>query len=230
MAKGYGQFCPVAKAAEIFCERWNALLLRELGAGSTRFADLQRGVPLMSPSTLSQRLRELEREGVLERRRSGTGRTFTYHLTPAGEEFLPLVEALGVWGRRWSRRELARDEVDLNLLLWDMERSVRADAFGDGRAVVEIELTDQARARRRCWFVNEDGRAQVCIDDPGYDVDLYLSVSLPDMVRIWRGDLPLAAAIDAEHLQVHGATHTVRRLKHWLTLSVFADVTPARTA
>ncbi|MDX1430808.1 MAG: helix-turn-helix domain-containing protein [Gammaproteobacteria bacterium] len=228
MARGYGQFCPVAKAAEVFCERWNALLLRELGAGSTHFADLQRGVPLMSPSTLSRRLRELEREGVIERRRSGAAGSWTYHLTPAGEEFLPLVEALGIWGRRWSRRELDEGEVDLQLLLWDMERTVRGDAFGAGRSVVQLELTDQPRSKRLWWFVNDDGRTQVCIDDPGFEVDLYLSATLVDMVHVWRGDVPLADALEHRRLRAHGATHLVRALGRWLTLSHFAGVEPAR--
>ena len=105
--KGYGQFCPVAKAAQVFCERWTALIVRELGAGSTRFTELHRGVPLMSRSMLSQRLQTLESEGIIERRPNDAARGWTYHLTPAGRELLPVVKALGVWGQRWSRRELA---------------------------------------------------------------------------------------------------------------------------
>ena len=176
--KGYGQFCPVAKAAEVFCERWTALIVRDLGAGSTRFSELQRGVPLMSRSMLSQRLQRLENEGVIERRPKDAGRGWTYHLTPAGREFLPVVKALGVWGQRWSRRELADGEVDVSQLLWAMERFVRADAFGDRRTVVQFEFPDQPPNKRRWWFVNEAGEVHLCVKDPGFEVDLYLSARL----------------------------------------------------
>ena len=136
--KSYGQFCPVAKAAELFCERWTALILRDLAGGATRFSELQRGVPLASPTILSRRIRQLEAEGVVERRRSSSGRSWTYHLTPAGREFAPIVEALGIWGQRWSRRELAEHEIDLGLLVWAMEKSVRPEAFSGRRTIVAV--------------------------------------------------------------------------------------------
>src|SRR5262245_27063740 len=126
----YGQFCPIAKAAELFCERWTALILRDLVAGATRFGQLKRGVPLASPTLLSRRLKELESEGVIERRRPPNGRGWTYHLTAAGREFAPLIQALGVWGQRWTRRELARHEINLTLLMWALEISVKPAAFG----------------------------------------------------------------------------------------------------
>lgn len=141
--KPYGQFCPVAKAAEIFCERWTPLILRDLALGAVRFTDLQRGVPLASPTLLSHRLRQLGKEGILERRKSTSGRSWTYHLTPAGQDLVPIVLSLGVWGQKWSRRELARHELDLGLLLWALERGARPEAFGRQRTVVQLTLSDQ---------------------------------------------------------------------------------------
>lgn len=116
--RSYGQFCPIAKASELFCERWTALILRDLVAGATRFSQLRRGVPLMSPTLLSRRLKELEAEGIIVRRRRAGGSSWTYHLTRSGEEFAPILQALGVWGQRWSRRELAKHEMNLTLLIW----------------------------------------------------------------------------------------------------------------
>lgn len=214
--KGYGQLCPVAKAAEVFCERWTALILRDLGAGATRFTELKRGVPLMSRSMLSRRLQGLEHEGIIERRPNETGRGCTYRLTPAGRAFLPIIEALGEWGRHWSRRNLAANEVDVSQLLWSMERSVRPDAFGDRRTVMQLEFTDQAGNRRRWWFVNETGEAQLCVKDPGFDVDLYLSVRLRDMIQIWRGNLPLAHAMDSGRLKMQGPSQLKRAVPAWL--------------
>ena len=67
LSSSYNQFCPVAMASEILGSRWTIVLLRELCAGSTRFNDLRRGVPRMSPALLSKRLKELEEQGVLRR-------------------------------------------------------------------------------------------------------------------------------------------------------------------
>ncbi len=214
--RSYGQFCPVAKASELFCERWTPLIVRDLAAGATRFSELQRGVPLMSPTLLSRRLKQLVAEGVVERRPLGRG--WSYHLTPAGAEFVPLIEGLGAWGQRWSRRELADEEVDLGLLLWSIERAARADAFGRDRAVVRLELTDQPDGKVLWWFLNEGPRCTLCLTDPGFEVDLYLAASLRDMIRVIRGDIGLAAALDAGRLEAIGSRAARRALAAWLNL------------
>lgn len=226
--KSYGQFCPVAKASEVFCERWTALILRELATGSTRFAQIQRGVPLASPTILSRRLKELEAEGIVERRRSETGRSWTYHLTPAGEDFTPIVEALGIWGQKWSRRELQEHEVDLGLLLWALEKDVNPDAFGKARTIVHIDFHDRPVNQRHWWFVNEAGACEMCVEDPGHDVDLHLTISLPDMIYIWRGDLSLAHALESGRLVVDGSTPARKRLADWLGICALAHVKSER--
>lgn len=224
--RGYGQFCPVAKAAEVFCERWTALLVRDLAAGATRFSELQRGVPLMSPSLLSRRLKELVAEGLVERRPAARGST--YHLTPAGAEFVPMVEALGVWGQRWSRRQLADGEVDLGLLIWSLERGVDPTAFGGGRSVVHLTFTDQPKDKRQWWFVNDAGACELCLTDPGYDVDLYLVTTLPDMIYIVRGDLKLPAALESDRLEALGTARIRAALSRWLNLGAITGVPSQR--
>ena len=226
--KSYGQFCPVAKAAELFCERWTPLILRDLAAGASRFSELQRGVPLMSPTLLSRRLKQLEAEGVVARRRSASGKTWSYHLTDAGAEFVPMVEALGVWGQRWSRRQLAENEVDLGLLLWSIERSADAKAFGKAQAVVRLQLSDQPSGKQLWWFMNTEGRCQLCLEDPGFEVDLYLACTLPDMIYIIRGDLPLARALSSERLEAIGPAKTRKQLAAWLNLSPLARILSQR--
>jgi DNA-binding HxlR family transcriptional regulator len=226
--KSYGQFCPVAKAAELFCERWTPLILRDLSTGVSRFSELRRGVPLASPTLLSRRLKQLEAEGVVERRRVPGSRHTAYHLTPAGAEFAPLVEALGVWGQRWARRELQRHEADLGLLIWALQRSVRPEAFGQARTTVELRFPEQPKAKQRWWFVNEGRAADLCLDNPGYEVDLYLTVSLADMILIWRGDLPLRRAIDQGRLQADGGAAARRALPRWLGVSTLAHVASQR--
>src|SRR5262249_9189838 len=126
------------------------------------------------PTLLSRRLKLLEAEGIIERRRSDSGRGWTYHLTPAGQEFAPVREGLGVWGQRWSRRELTKHEISVTLLLWGLEVSVKPDAFGPRRCVVKLTFTDQPQRTQHWWFVNEDGRVDLCVQEPGFEVDLYL--------------------------------------------------------
>ncbi len=226
--KSYGQFCPVAKASELFCERWTPLIVRDLAAGATRFSELQRGVPLMSPTLLSRRLKQLEAEAVVERRRSASGSSWTYHLTEAGREFVPLVEALGVWGQRWSRRQLAEGEIDLGLLIWSLERGVDPKALGDRRSVVRLQLTDQPEHKSLWWFVNRDGGCELCLEDPGFEVDLYLVCSLVTMIYIVRGDLALARAIDSGQLEVIGQAKARRALGSWLNLSPLTTIRSQR--
>lgn len=226
--KSYGQFCPIAKACEVFCPRWTPLILRDLALGATRFSQLRRGVPLVSPTLLSHRLKELEADGIIERRRAPDRKGWSYRLTPAGEEFVPVIMALGRWGQRWSRRDLAENEVDLDVFLWAMEKTVHADAFGRQRTLVELQLTDQPPHKKSWWFLNEDGACELCVKAPGFDVDLYIFGTLRDMIGIWRGDFTLRSAMAAGRLEVHGSRPLLRAFPEWLSVSALAHVAPAR--
>jgi DNA-binding HxlR family transcriptional regulator len=228
--KTYGQFCPVAKAAELFCQKWTPLIIRDLAWGATRFSELQRGVPLMSPTLLSKRLKQLEAEGIIERKPASGAKTATYRLTEAGREFVPVIEALGVWGQRWSRRQLAEGEIDLGLLIWALERSVNPNAFGADRAIVRLELTDQPANKRFWWFVNDGGAVELCLEEPGFETDLFLACTLPDMIYLVRGDLPLARALSSGRFDAHGDSGKRRALGSWLNLSPLAAVPSQRAA
>ncbi|WP_294609408.1 winged helix-turn-helix transcriptional regulator [uncultured Roseovarius sp.] len=225
--KSYGQFCPVAKAAELFCERWNALIIRDLAAGPRRFSDLKRGVPLMSPSLLSSRLKWLIEEGVVARFDIGEKRP-GYGLTEAGNEFVPMVEALGVWGQRWTRRELREHEIDLGLLVWSLESSTNPKAFGARRCLIRLELTDQMDAKKYWWFLNQKGRCELCVENPGGEVNLYLACTLADAIYIVRGDISPATAIDTQRLEVIGDAWAHRAFVKWLNLSPLTQVASRR--
>jgi DNA-binding HxlR family transcriptional regulator len=228
--KSYSQFCPVAKAAELFCERWTALIIRELTMGRARFSDIQRGVPLMSPTLLSKRLKELAAEGIIERHRDEARSTWTYQLTEAGREFVPIVMSLGVWGQRWSRRELAEHEKDLGLLLWALEKGAKPESLGKDRRIVEFELTDQPQHKRRWWYLNDAGRCELCLTPPDRQSDIYVSTTLSDLIRIWRGDVPLKKAISEDRLQVHASQRLSRAFHTWLAIAPIAHVAPAADA
>ena len=223
---GYGQFCPVAKAAEVFAERWTPLVLRELLGGSTHFNDLHRGVPLMSRSLLVQRLRRLEEIGAVVRREGPGGSQ--YNLTTAGREFAPIVELLGKWGQRWYRSKFDRDDLDVGLLMWDMQKGVRADVFRTGCTVVQFEFSDQPASKRSWWLVCDDREIDICPTDPGFEVDLYVSTDLRTMTRVWMGDLAVPVAVRSGAISLSGQRDLRRGFEQWLGLSHFAGIQDAR--
>jgi DNA-binding HxlR family transcriptional regulator len=220
--KGYGQFCPVAQALEIIGERWTLLIVRELSVGSHRFNDIHRGVPLMSRTMLSQRLKSLEEAGIVERVKSG--RSHEYHLTPAGEELEPIVMQCGAWGQRWARRDVDGDDLDAGLLMWDMRRNIHLDALPPGRTVIELRLLGAKRGKGRFWLVLRDGDVDLCIKHPGFDVDLKVRCSLRLMTQIWLGDVPIERAIRSEKLELQGPTKLARAFPKWLKLNSLAGV------
>lgn len=224
--KGYGQYCPVAKGAEVFAERWTPLVLRELLLGSTHFSDLHRGVPQMSRSLLSLRLRQLEETGVVEREQGRHGPE--YHLTEAGREFAPIIRALGEWGQRWFHPKFDRNELDVTLLMWDMRRCVKVDAFPSGQTAVQFDFTDMPASKSKWWLVSDGEEVDLCPTDPGFAVGLYVATNLRTMTRVFMGDISLKAAISAGHIEVDGPRELCRRLERWLGLSGFAGIEDAR--
>lgn len=227
MSKSYGQFCPVAQAAEILAERWTPLVVRELLTGSRRFNDIHRGVPLMSPSLLSQRLRTLEDAGLVERYATSDGAS-EYHLTRAGRELGPVIEGLGKWGKRWARREIPPEELDPGLLMWDLHRRLRVDRFPDRRTVVHFEIMDMPAKRRYYWLVVDGATVDICLKDPGFDVDLHVAADLKTLTAAWIGDESLNRAIDEGAIRLTGPRSLCRQFKSSLMRSVFADVKRAR--
>lgn len=220
--KSYGQYCPVAKAAEILAERWTPLVVRELLHGSHRFNDLRRGLPLMSASLLSQRLKELEWAGVVERRQVPDERGYQYYLTEAGEALRPIIEALGVWGLQFVHSNFEHQDLDPRLLMWDMRRSVRTDHLPPGRVVIRFEFLDQPANKRYWWLLKDREDLDLCLQDPGFEVDLTVSVDLHTMTRVWMGDLDLADALRAGTLTLEGSTTLCLSFPDWIGLSVFA--------
>jgi DNA-binding HxlR family transcriptional regulator len=227
MAESYGQFCPIAQAAEVLTERWTLLVLRELLMGSTRFNELQRGVPRMSSSLLSKRLREMERSGLITREPLQGERGHAYRLTPAGEALGPLVVSLGNWSREWLKREITEEEADPALLMWDVRRSVQLDQLPEERVVTFFRYRDAEEGKRAWWLVAQPAGADLCFTDPGFSIDLQVDAEARAMAEVWVGRLELGTAMRSKRLRITGPEHLVRSLPDWLGFSTFAYGDPA---
>ncbi len=225
MAEGrYYQFCPVAMAAEILCTRWTVVILRELLAGSTRFNELRRGVPRISPALLSKRLKDLELAGLVERTPSVTSPDLhAYTLTDAGLALEGVVGAIGEWGHRWVNADAALGNLDPKLLMWDMRRNIDTKHLPARQTVIQIIFTDLPNANRNWWLViQRDKDVDLCAVDPGQDVDLYMSTDLKTMTALWMGYTTVAAVTSSEKLLITGDREVEARISSWLGLSAFA--------
>lgn len=224
--KGYGQFCPVSIASEVLAEKWTLLVLRELLCGSHRFNDLHRGVPLMSPSLLSQRLKQLEGVGLVEKRDGPSGRGQGYYLTEAGEALGPIVEGIGLWGLKYMRTTFATTNLDPSLLMWDMRRWIRPQHLPAGKVVIRIDLIDARKSQQHYWLVKQanDEALDLCLNDPGFDVDLIVTTDIESMARIWLGDIEIEHAIRTGRLTLEGPAPLRLSFYDWIGLSPFAHM------
>jgi DNA-binding HxlR family transcriptional regulator len=220
MENSHGQFCTVARSAEVLCERWTPLVLRELLCGSRRFNDLHRGVPRMSSSLLAQRLRRLEEFGVV--RRTALGNVWEYSLTAAGEDLRPIIMALGHWGAQWIGKRLRKEELDASLLMWDVRRSVCLEEFPPEPVVIHFRFRDARVGERQWWLVVEDGEADLCRDDPGREVTLVVEATVRGLTEVWAGDRTPGEVMASGGMRVEGARRDAARLWRWLGSSAFA--------
>jgi len=222
--KSYGQFCPIAKACEALGERWTLLLIRELLCGSHRYNDFKRGLPLISPTMLSQRLNILQKRGLVEQKRSKDNKSREYHLTQAGRELEPIVMGLGEWGARWVRSQMSDDDLSVELLMWDMRRTINSSALPQGRTVLHFEFKDLNKAYRNWWLLAEDGDIDLCVDDPGFDADVTFIGDLKTMTQLWLGDTTIPKAESSGKLVLSGTLQLIRNIPEWLVFSGFSSI------
>lgn len=222
----YGQFCPVAKAGDIIGERWTVLILRELLLGSTRYNDFQRALSRMSPTLLSKRLKMLEDKGIVVRKRPPGARSHEYHLTACGRELEPLIEQLAVWGMRWARGQMTDSELDVEFLMWDLQRRLQTDQLPGGETVLCFVFDEQDRFKT-WWLVAGGGGVDLCSENPGKEVDLYINTTVRDLAGVWRGDVSFATALRKKMIRTHGNVNLGRSIQSWLGICLYADIEPA---
>ena len=219
----YCQFCPVAKAAEILCEKWVILVLRELLMGSTRFSQLRRGLPRISPSILSRRLKTLEEQSVISRYKKPNSGNYEYQLTESGEQLRPIILGFGTWGHRWAKNKITKEDLDAGFLLWDMRRRLEIEYFKDQRVVIHIEFSDQKKTDRYWWMVIENGEIDLCFEDTGHDPDIVITTTLATMTNVWLGYEKLKTAVSSGKLKMLGAKKHLNNVSKWMGRSSFAE-------
>jgi DNA-binding HxlR family transcriptional regulator len=220
---GYGQFCPVAKATEVIGEKWTVLVLRELLLGTTRFNDFQRAISRMSPTLLAKRLRHLEECGIVIRKKLSGQKGYEYRLTAAGKELGPLIEVLAVWGMRWARGQLTDDELDVEFLMRELQRRLQTEHLPDGETVICL-MFDKLTKHKSWWLLVEDDVVDLCTEDPGKDVDLYISSRVRTLVEVWEGDLDMRTALRNGSIKTQGSHHLIRTMPDWFGVCLYKEV------
>ena len=219
----YGQYCPIARGAEIFAERWTPLIIRNLHLGCASFSEILEGAPRLSRTMLSQRLKQLERLGVVESAPKSGGRGNHYKLTSAGHDLFVVCQSLGEWGARWL--EIAPENLDPFVALWSMCHALRRDRLPERRVVIRFEFTGRAR-RERYWLLIEWGDTEICKTSPGLDEDLNVTAEAEAFVKWHAGQLTWAQAVRENRIQLEGSSSLARAFPTWNARSMFAHIKP----
>jgi DNA-binding HxlR family transcriptional regulator len=220
----YGQYCPVARASEILADRWTPLIVRELLAGVCHFNDLDRGLPGISRGLLAERLRRLERTGVL-RRIGASGERTEYRLTPAGQELQAVIDVVGGWGARWAFGDPRPNELDPVVLLWWMKRRVRRDRLPARRIVIQFDF--HGAQTGSYWLLLTATDVSVCLRHPGFEIDVLVNADIAAFYRVWLGRVPLGEALRQRSVRLEGVPAFVRAFPQWFAWSPMAEAVRA---
>lgn len=227
----YHQFCPVAKACEVLEPRWTMLLLCEMWSGSTRFNEIQRGVPGISPTLMTKRLREMEENGLVERVELPGRGEIHYRTTPMANELEPVVHALGAWAHRHVDSDVSLEHLDARLLMWNLRRKIDTDALPKTRrSVIQFMFPELPREDQSYWLVARPGEiADLCLVDPGHDVDLFIQADLRALTSAFMGHSSFRAEIAKNAITLVGDAHLAGTMERWLRRSSYACETAAPT-
>lgn len=223
----YGQFCPIAKASEIIGEKWTLLIIRELLMGGCRFNELQRGLSHLSPTLLSKRLQSLDEHGLLIKKRINGQRGYEYYPTEACQQLLPIIKSLGDWGMSWARNNLTEKDYDVELLMLYLKRSIVVDKLPGNETIIKFHFTDVSEYPN-WWLVANNEEVDLCVKDPGKEVDVYFTTTVKTMVDIWMGDSSYKLAIKQQELLIVGYKALTNNVSSWMNNSVFTDLPSAK--
>jgi DNA-binding HxlR family transcriptional regulator len=221
-----GSLCPAMASAEILGDKWTLLLLREMFLGTTRFGGFQKAIPRMSPSILSKRLKTLEAAEIIIRKSTPSGQATEYKLTRSGRELGPIVENMAIWGMRWRKRIIAAQDCDVGGFMWDFHRTLNTESLPDGETVILVQISDRIDLNT-WWVIANVESVDLCLQDPGHEVDVYLTATLPNLVALWLGDMSVREAVEARTVFLDGPRHLINAAQDWMAQSPLVGVKPA---
>lgn len=221
----YNEACPISMAASVICEKWTLQIVREMFFGSTRYSEIQKYIPNISPSLLRSRLRFLEDNGVIVRKRSASGNRYEYHLTPAGKSLAPVLTEMGKWGFRWASHHMTDKQNTISGLVRDFASRIDVDELPSCNVVIEMQLADGGDSATGFIHV-QGGTASTCDTRLGFDTDVLIKSTIKAMTRIWYGELDMNAAIESGQMKVVAAPAFSRRISRWLRISSFTTDDP----
>jgi DNA-binding HxlR family transcriptional regulator len=217
----YSQFCPVAKAAEVFGDRWTPIIMRELCFGTRTFGELLDAAPLISRTVLAQRLKQLQASGVVHIEAKPNGKGHLYRLTAGGEDFRPIVELMSVWGQRWGQGLIGPDDLDPKMLVWGMRRQIDPREIPAQGFVIRLEfrgIPKGTRSPRYWWLVMWPDDIEVCLKAPAREVDVVIAADLMTFTKVWLGYIGLAHALEDGKILLHGSARAIAKARRLLAL------------
>lgn len=218
----YAEACPISKAASVLCERWTLQIIREMFMGATRFSEFQKYLPRLSPALLNTRLRTLETQGIILRKRVPEKKGHEYQLTPAGNALKPLLGELGKWGMNWVFQSMEGDELNIAVIVRDFAFAMDTQQLPSGGSVIQFNVQSESEAAKKFIMVR-DGAAQACDENLGNEVDVYLSADLKTLYQIWYGEVAVNTACEKKLMKVVGAPVYSNNISRWLRTSQFAQ-------
>ncbi|MCB0212106.1 MAG: helix-turn-helix transcriptional regulator [Anaerolineae bacterium] len=225
----YGQYCPIAKAVEILGDRWTLLIVRDLLVGTCHFNDLERGLPGISRALLSERLRRLQRMGLVEKVKQDDNRQRTvYLMTPAGQELQSVIQSLLTWGARWAFDEPEEQELDAGLLMWWIRDRIHTDRLPQPRVMIRIDFT--GASDETFWLILTQDDVSICLTDPGFDLDIVITADLATFFQIWLGRVAYFDAVSTGLVQVDAVPALAEALPTWFAYSLTAPAVRAAIA
>lgn len=224
MNNKYGQICPLAMASDFLCTRWTLLVLRELILGSSSFNDISRGVPRMSRTLLSSRLKELTKLGIINKNKTQDSKHLKYVLTPAGLALKNVVFSMADWGQEWLEIDLELDNLECDHLIWSICRTAQPHPVMPKLFVVEILFTDQPKKTQKSWLIFENNEVDLCIIDRDFDVDVQILSTAATLAKVWTGCSEFKHEVKAKNLVLHGEPKYTSIAAVWLGQSRLAEI------
>jgi DNA-binding HxlR family transcriptional regulator len=221
----YGLLCPISRASELLEPRWTIPILTEIWGGATRFNVLRRRLGGISPGVLSRRLSEMEAAGLIERVEDKATGTVDYFRTRKAMALDPILQALGVWAQQNIEADIALAGTLASPLMWKFQSIINVKALPGKRSVIRFRFEDEVTDYDTFWFLAERGAApEICVHDPGQEVDLYVETTLVALGGIIMGRTTLEKEQEAGAFFLSGDARLARTFQEWLPPSPYSAV------